>query len=55
MDRRNGRTAAHTLLWLALLVGAGALAYRSLNSFWAVPTVAVYGALCGGSADPRWH
>ena len=54
-DRRNGRTAAHTLLWLALLVGEGALAYRSLGSFWAVPTFAVYGALYGGSADPRWH
>ncbi len=33
----------------------GCLAYRSLNSFWAVATVAVYGVLCGGSADPRWH
>ncbi|MEY2445170.1 MAG: hypothetical protein QOE00_1750, partial [Ilumatobacteraceae bacterium] len=55
MDRRNGRTAAHTLLWLALVVGAGVLAYRSLGTFWAVPAFAVYGALYGGSADPRWH
>jgi fatty acid desaturase/nitrite reductase/ring-hydroxylating ferredoxin subunit len=55
MERSNGRTAAHTLLWLALLVGSGVVAYRSLGTWWAVPAFAVYGALYGGSADPRWH
>ncbi|MDP9463684.1 MAG: fatty acid desaturase, partial [Actinomycetota bacterium] len=55
MTRRNGRTAVHTGLWLVLLVGAGVIAYRTLGSWWAVPAFAVYGALYGGAADPRWH
>ncbi|HEY0518326.1 MAG TPA: hypothetical protein VGC84_02445, partial [Ilumatobacteraceae bacterium] len=44
MVRSNMRTAAHTLLWLALLIAAGVLAYRSLGTWWAVPAFAVYGA-----------
>lgn len=55
MNRRNAPTAVHTLLWMGLLVGAGVIAYRTLGSWWAVPAFAVYGALYGGAADPRWH
>ncbi|MEY2554210.1 MAG: hypothetical protein QOC57_2070 [Ilumatobacteraceae bacterium] len=55
MVRRDRRTAMHTLLWLALLFGSGVAAYELLGSWWALPAFAMYGALYGGSADPRWH
>ena len=55
MVRRNGRAAVHVVLWLALLIASGVLAYRSLGSWWAIPAFAVYGALYGGSSDSRWH
>ena len=55
MARSNGRAARDVVLWLALLVVAGVLAYRSLGTWWAIPAFAVYGALYGSSADARWH
>lgn len=55
MARSNRRAARDVLLWLALLAGAGVLAYWSLGSWWAIPAFAVYGALYGSCADARWH
>ena len=55
MARSNGRAAFHTVLWLALLAGSGALAFQSSGRWWAIPAFAAYGALYGGAADPRWH
>jgi Na+-transporting NADH:ubiquinone oxidoreductase subunit F len=55
MARSNGRAASEVVLWLALLAGAGVLAYSSLGSWWAIPAFAVYGALYGSCADARWH
>jgi fatty acid desaturase/nitrite reductase/ring-hydroxylating ferredoxin subunit len=55
MVRSNGRAARDVVLWLALLVGAGALAFWSLGTWWAIPAFAIYGALYGSSADARWH
>jgi fatty acid desaturase/nitrite reductase/ring-hydroxylating ferredoxin subunit len=43
------------VLWLVLLVGAGSWAWVALGSWWAILAFAVYGALYGGAADPRWH
>ena len=53
--RTNGRAAADVVLWLGLLVGFGVLAWWSMWSWWSIPAFAAYGALYGGSADPRWH
>jgi Na+-transporting NADH:ubiquinone oxidoreductase subunit F len=55
MTRRNGPAIRDTFLWLALLGGTGVLAYVALGTWWAIPAFALYGALYGGSADPRWH
>ena len=55
MARTNGRAARDVALWLALLVGAGFVAFLGLGHWWAVPAFVVYGALYGGAADPRWH
>jgi Na+-transporting NADH:ubiquinone oxidoreductase subunit F len=53
--RTNGRASFETILWIALLVGAGVWAYTTVWSWWSIPAFLVYGALYGGAADPRWH
>jgi len=55
MTRRNGPAIRDTALWILLLAVAGALAFVALGSWWVIPAFAVYGALYGGAADPRWH
>ncbi len=54
-QRSNGRAAAETLLWLALLIGAAIWAWSTVWSWWSIPAFVVYGALYGGAADARWH
>jgi fatty acid desaturase len=54
-ERQNWRPARDTALWLALVVGTAVAAFMSLGTWWAVPAFAAFGALYGGSADPRWH
>ncbi|HTV12546.1 MAG TPA: fatty acid desaturase [Acidimicrobiales bacterium] len=54
-ERNNWRPARDTALWLALLGGTGTAAFMSLGTWWAIPAFAAFGALYGGSADPRWH
>ena len=53
--RRNGRPVVDLLVWIALIVGFGALAFSVLGSWWAIPAFAAFGTLWGGSADARWH
>jgi fatty acid desaturase/nitrite reductase/ring-hydroxylating ferredoxin subunit len=53
--RTNRRAARDVVLWLALLVAAGTVAWFSLGSWWAIPAFFVYGTLYGSSADSRWH
>ena len=55
MVRRNGRPALDAVLWLALLGGAGTLAFFTLGTWWTIPAFAAFGALWGGSGDARWH
>jgi Na+-transporting NADH:ubiquinone oxidoreductase subunit F len=55
MTRSNGRAAADTALWLALLATTGFVAHRSWGSWWAVPAFLAYGTLYGSVSDPRWH
>ncbi len=54
-QRNNHRAAVDTILWLALLMAFGYLAWMAWPSWWAVPAFAVYGALYGGAGDSRWH
>ncbi len=54
-ERTNGRAVLDAALWFALLIGFGAAAVLSIGNWWAIPLFAAYGALYGGSADPRWH
>lgn len=54
-QRTDRRAAIDAVLWLVLLVGSGVWAYTTVWSWWSIPAFAIYGALYGGAADPRWH
>lgn len=52
--RDDGKAARHFGLWLALLIGSGALAVAAWGSWWAVPAFLIYGVIYN-SADSKWH
>ncbi|GLR46109.1 fatty acid desaturase [Mesorhizobium amorphae] len=54
MQRQDRRPLANYLLWLALLVGTGVLAFMTLGTWWAVPAFLIYGTIYS-SSDPRSH
>lgn len=54
-ERTDARATVDALLWIGLLIASGAWAIMSWRSWWSLPAFAVYGALYGGAADPRWH
>jgi fatty acid desaturase len=54
--RRSDREAIRdTLVWYALILASGSLAFISLGTAWAVPAFLLYGTLYAGPADSRWH
>jgi fatty acid desaturase len=55
MKRKDGPAIRDTLVWFALLVGSGVLAYHSWGTWWAIPAFAIYGILYGSVSDSRWH
>jgi fatty acid desaturase len=55
MRRSDARAIRDTLLWYALIVATGLLAWWALGTAWALPAFALYGALYCGAADSRWH
>lgn len=55
MKRRNGPAIRDTLIWIALLIGVGYLAYLSWGTWWALPAFLVYGILYATPGDSRWH
>jgi len=55
MKRKNGPAIRDTLIWFALLLGSGALAYFAWGTWWAIPAFAVYGVLYSSPGDSRWH
>lgn len=55
MQRSDAAAIRDTLLWLGLVLAAGALAALSLGTAGAVPAFLLYGALYCGPADSRWH
>jgi fatty acid desaturase len=55
MRRRDWPAAWHTVVWLALLVAAGAWVAATWRSWWSIPACLVYGTLYGSVSDARWH
>lgn len=54
MQRRDGPALRHFGLWIALLIGSGALAVQAWGTWWAIPAFLVFGTIYS-SADARWH
>lgn len=55
MQRQDARAITDTLLWYALIVASGVLAWVSWGTAWAIPAFALYGVLYCTPADSRWH
>ncbi|MCD9020299.1 fatty acid desaturase family protein [Cohnella silvisoli] len=55
MQRRNLPAIRDTLLWFALMIGSGILAYYAWGTWWAIPAFLLYGILYSSPADSRWH
>jgi fatty acid desaturase len=55
MQRSDKAAIRDTLLWYALILASGWLAYLSVGTGWAVPAFFLYGSLYAGPADSRWH
>ena len=53
--RSDGPALRDTALWLGLILCFGALGVAAWGTWWAVPVLAAYGTLYGGSSDARWH
>jgi fatty acid desaturase len=55
MQRSDAPAVRDTIIWYALIIGSGVLAYFALGTVWAVPAFLLYGTLYCGPADSRWH
>ena len=57
LERRDGPSIRDTLLWFAILIGAGVSAGLLWNagSWWAALPFMIYGIIYASSSDSRWH
>ena len=57
LQRRDGPAIRDTLIWFALIISSGVASYLlwQADSYWAIFTFLIYGALYASSSDSRWH
>jgi fatty acid desaturase len=55
MKRKDGPAVRDTILWIALLIILGIIAYKSWGTWWAVPAFAAYGGVYALTGNSRWH
>jgi Na(+)-translocating NADH:ubiquinone oxidoreductase F subunit len=57
LERRDWPAVRDTILWFALIIGSGWVAYGwwSVGNPWAIVPFLVYGTLYASSSDSRWH
>lgn len=55
LERKDGPALRDTILWFALILGAGSAAFMLWGSWWAVIPFAIYGVLYASTSDSRWH
>lgn len=57
MQRNDARAILDTLIWYAVIVASGVLAWYAWHrhSPWAIPAFLLYGTLYCSPADSRWH
>jgi len=53
--RRDGPAIRDTILWFALIIGAGYATYRLWGSWWAILPYTIYAVLYASTSDSRWH
>ncbi|WP_337103044.1 fatty acid desaturase family protein [Paenibacillus sp. YIM B09110] len=55
MQRRDGPAIRDTLIWFAMFIVLGTLAYYSWGTWWAIPAFLAYGTFYCNTGDSRWH
>ena len=55
LERRDGPALRDTILWFALILGAGYATYALWPSWWAILPYSIYAVLYGSTSDSRWH
>ncbi len=55
LQRRDGPAIRDTILWFALILGAGFLTYALWGSWWAILPYMIYSVLYASTSDSRWH
>jgi len=55
LERRDGPAIRDTILWFALLLGAGFGTYALWGSGWAIFSYGIYCVLYAQTSDSRWH
>ncbi len=55
LERRDGPAIRDTLIWFALLIGAGVATCWLWPSWWALIPYAIYAPIYASTSDSRWH
>jgi Na+-transporting NADH:ubiquinone oxidoreductase subunit F len=55
LQRRDGPAIRDTILWFALILGAGFMTYALWGSWWAILPYMIYSVLYASTSDSRWH
>jgi Na+-transporting NADH:ubiquinone oxidoreductase subunit F len=57
LERRDGPAIRDTIIWFAVLIGAGVSGYAlwKAGSWWAAIPFMIYGIIYASSSDSRWH
>jgi MocE subfamily Rieske [2Fe-2S] domain protein len=55
LTRRDGPAIRDTVLWFALILGAGFATFELWGSWWAAVPYAIYSVLYASTSDSRWH
>ncbi|MGA2207668.1 MAG: NADH:ubiquinone reductase (Na(+)-transporting) subunit F [Terracidiphilus sp.] len=53
--RRDGPAIRDTILWFALILGAGYATWALWGTWWAILPYAIYAVLYASTSDSRWH
>lgn len=55
LERKDGPAIRDTLIWFAVLIGAGTAGVLLWPSPWAIIPFLIYGIIYASSSDSRWH
>ena len=55
LERRDGPAIRDTVLWFAMILGAGSATWMLWGRWWAVFPYLIYAVLYASTSDSRWH